>query len=213
MSFCPQMKLIRNFRLREPIKWSGIFPSLYVPRNVMVIRINWYSREGPGCRIAGQVGRFVPFASFYRYKTAYGTCRLGVIFAHCTVACCSQVFFSGAVLIIGVTVRYITVVFCDVLISDYSVSVTDSVLLASGSFNTVVCCEVLALECCSTVLFSDILTPCCYSIAVFSGMLSSLRASSVNFVGLLLFQECLLIYSLLAICKKQCVVCTVMSVD
>lgn len=93
MSFCPQMKLIRKFGLREPIKWSGIFPLQYALRNVMVIRINWYSREGPGCRIAGQVGRFVPFASFYRYTTAYGTCWLGVIFAQCTEACCSHVFF------------------------------------------------------------------------------------------------------------------------
>jgi len=87
------MKLIRNFGLLEPIKWSGIFPLQYVPRNVMVIRINWYSREGPGCRIAGKVGCFVPFTSFYRYATAYGTCWLGVIFAQCTVACCSHVLF------------------------------------------------------------------------------------------------------------------------
>jgi len=92
----------------------------------MVIRINWYSREGLGCRIAGEVGRFVPFTSFYRYTTAYGTCWLGVIFAQCTVACCSYIFFSGAVLISGVTDHYITVVFCGVLASDYSISVTGS---------------------------------------------------------------------------------------
>jgi len=44
----------------------------------------------------------------------------------------------------GVTDHYITVVFCDVLASDYSVSVTVSALLASSSLNTVVCCGVLA---------------------------------------------------------------------
>ena len=53
-------------------------------------------------------------------------------------------FFSGALLISGVTNHYITVVFCDVLASDYSVLVTVSALLTSGSFNTVVCCGVLA---------------------------------------------------------------------
>jgi hypothetical protein len=74
MSFCPQVKLIRNFGLRKPIKWSGIFSLQCVPVNAMVIRISWYSREGLGFRIAGQVGRFVPFVSFYRYTTAYDTC-------------------------------------------------------------------------------------------------------------------------------------------
>jgi len=53
-------------------------------------------------------------------------------------------FFSGAVPISGVTDHYITVVFCDVLASDYSISVSVSALLASGSFNTVVCCGGLA---------------------------------------------------------------------
>jgi len=118
-------------------------------------------------------------------------------------------FFSGAVPISGVTDHYITVQVCDVLASDYSLWVIVSALLASGSFNTVVHCAVLAWECCS----SDILTPCCYSISVFSGILSSVHASSINFIHLLLFQKCALIYSLLAICKKQCIVCIVMSVD
>jgi hypothetical protein len=179
----------------------------------MVIRINWYSREGPRCRIADQVDRFAPFASFYRYATAYGTCWLRVIFAQCTVACCSQVIFPGAVPISGVTDNYITVVFCHVLASDYSISVRVSALLASGSFNTVVCCGGLAWECYSTLFFSDILTPCCYSIAVFSGILSSLHASSINCIDLCLFQKCSLIYSLLVICKKRCIVRIVMSVD
>ena len=143
MSFCPLMNWIRNFGLREPIKWLGIFPLQYVPGNVMVIKINWYSGEGPDCRIAGQVGRFVPFASFYRYTTAYGTCWLGVIFAQCTVACCSHVFFSGTVLFSGVIdpCHYITVLFCDVMAADFFY-LCNSALLVSGSFNTVVCSAV-----------------------------------------------------------------------
>ena len=122
-------------------------------------------------------------------------------------------FFSGAVAISGVTDHYITVVFCDVLASDYSISVSVSALLASGSFNTVVCCGGLAWECCSTLFFSDILTPCCYSIAVFGGILPSVHASSKNLIYLCLFQKCSLIYSLLAIFKKGCIVCIVMSVN
>jgi hypothetical protein len=86
-------------------------------------------------------------------------------------------------------------------------------LLASGNFYTIVCSGVMAWECCSTVLFSDILAACCYGIAASSGILFSVHASSMNFIGLLLFQKCSFIYSLLIICKMKCIVCIVMSVD
>jgi hypothetical protein len=52
--------------------------------------------------------------------------------------------FSGTVLISGVIDHYITVVFCNVVGADYSISVTVSTLLASGNFYTIVCSGVMA---------------------------------------------------------------------
>lgn len=181
----------------------GLFPLQHVPRTVMVIRISWYSGEGPVCRIVSQVDHFCSarfFLSIHNsiwHLLARGHSRK--VCSGVLVLCYFDVVvFSGVIS----PCPCITVVFSDVLNAAYSVSVIISTFFASGCFIPVVRCGVLTPECCSPGLFSGVLAVCCHRIAVFSGILSAVYSSTVNFAGFLLFQRYLLDYSPFAVCKK-----------